>query len=189
MFNSFYKHISFKYEKFNNVCIYIKNNKNYYLILHLRLSSNFFVNQLADAFSYEIFSKNIVNNEKSSISKNTLTSKTLTSLSNYIIVYNFHNLISNSRLFIFIRTTKLATPSSYCSTVAELYANANWLEREVAELYGLQFTYKKDLRNLMLQYGDTSTPFRKSSPSIGFRETSYDVISDTITQNKFDLQN
>jgi NADH:ubiquinone oxidoreductase subunit C len=59
----------------------------------------------------------------------------------------------------------------------------------VAELYGLQFTYKKDLRNLMLQYGDTSTPFRKSSPSIGFRETIYDVISDTITQNKFDLQN
>ena len=41
----------------------------------------------------------------------------------------------------------------------------------------------------MLQYGDTSTPFRKSFPSIGFRETSYDIITDSIIQNRLDLQN
>jgi len=59
----------------------------------------------------------------------------------------------------------------------------------MAELHGLQFAYKKDLRNLMLQYGDTSTPFKKTFPSIGFRETSYDILTDTIIQNRLDLQN
>jgi len=59
----------------------------------------------------------------------------------------------------------------------------------MAELHGLQFAYKKDLRNLMLQYGDTSTPFKKTFPSTGFRETSYDILTDTIIQNRLDLQN
>jgi NADH:ubiquinone oxidoreductase subunit C len=56
------------------------------------------------------------------------------------------------------------------------------LEREVSELHGVIFTNKKDLRNLMLQYGDTSTPFRKSSPSIGVKEVFYDSINDSIVQ-------
>jgi NADH:ubiquinone oxidoreductase subunit C len=74
-------------------------------------------------------------------------------------------------------------------TVTELFANANWLEREIAELNGVQFFFKKDLRNLMLQYGDVSTPFKKSFPSVGFRETVYDLINDSVVQNRINLQN
>jgi NADH:ubiquinone oxidoreductase subunit C len=58
----------------------------------------------------------------------------------------------------------------------------------VAELNGVSFSGKKDLRNLMLQYGDASTPFKKSFPSIGLKEMFYDPIKDTIVQNPLSVQ-
>jgi NADH-quinone oxidoreductase subunit C len=74
------------------------------------------------------------------------------------------------------------------NSISELYPNASWLEREVAELHGTVFNNKKDLRNLMLQYGDTSTPFRKSSPSIGVKEFYYDSVNDILSQVPVTLQ-
>jgi len=56
-------------------------------------------------------------------------------------------------------------------------------------LHGIHFLFKKDLRNLMLQYGDSSTPFKKTFPSTGFRETTYDLLTDSVVQNRIDLQN
>jgi len=47
-------------------------------------------------------------------------------------------------------------------------------------MHAVCFEGKKDLRNLMLQYGDTSAPFRKSYPSIGLKETFYDSVTDTL---------
>ena len=47
---------------------------------------------------------------------------------------------------------------------------------------------KKDLRNLMLQYGDSTSPFQKSFPTIGLREMFYNPIKDTIIQNPISIQ-
>ena len=58
----------------------------------------------------------------------------------------------------------------------------------MSELHGVAFTNKKDLRNLMLQYGDTTVPFQKSSPSIGFKEIYYDSISDVLIETPITLQ-
>jgi NADH:ubiquinone oxidoreductase subunit C len=69
-----------------------------------------------------------------------------------------------------------------------LFFAANWLEREVSELHSINFTGKKDLRNLMLQYGDSTAPFQKSFPTIGLREMFYNPIKDTIVQNPISIQ-
>lgn len=58
----------------------------------------------------------------------------------------------------------------------------------MCELGGINFESKKDLRNLMLQYGDSSSPFRKSYPSIGTKETFYDSIVDNISQVPVSIQ-
>ena len=55
-------------------------------------------------------------------------------------------------------------------------------------MYGICFKGKKDLRNLMLQYGDSSAPFRKSYPSIGLKETLYDSVTDTLVQVPVSIQ-
>lgn len=41
----------------------------------------------------------------------------------------------------------------------------------------------------MLQYGDFSTPFQKSYPSIGTKEMVYDPISDLLVQPQISIQN
>lgn len=53
---------------------------------------------------------------------------------------------------------------------------------------GLVFEGKKDLRNLLLTYGDSSAPLRKSVPSIGFKETSYDITNDMLIQTPVVIQ-
>jgi NADH:ubiquinone oxidoreductase subunit C len=186
LFNNFYKFLSFKFEKFNNTCVFIKNNKLYYFLIHCRLATNLHVYQLSDIFTYEIFLKNTKINTKQDL---TSTFTLLNAGVNQVIVYNLHNLLSNNRIFVFSKTLSKHNFTNISSTISELYTNANWLEREVAELHGLNFTFKKDLRNLMLQYGDTSTPLKKTFPTIGFRETSYDIVSDSVVQNRLDVQN
>jgi hypothetical protein len=50
------------------------------------------------------------------------------------------------------------------------------------ELFGINFNGKKDVRNLMLQYGDSSDPFKKLFPTIGLKEMVYDIIRDLLVQ-------
>ncbi len=140
----------------------------------MRFSTIFYSNQLVDIFSYELPNirvDSIINTDKSNHSLYT---------ANSIIVYNFHNLTSQERFFIFCVETSSKFYNFNLNSIADLFSNANWLEREVSELSGVVFINKKDLRNLMLQYGDSSTPFRKSTPSIGVKEVFYDSINDTI---------
>ena len=153
-----------------------------YLSTHFRFSSAFPMTQLVDIMSYEVStlhtSKSFYAPEASSIN-----------------VYNFHSLYSQDRFIIFTQpsyfseniTNQEANNNSIAS-VAEIYPAGNWLEREVSELNGVSFSGKKDLRNLMLQYGDASKPFKKSFPSIGLKEMFYDPIKDTIVQNPLSAQ-
>ena len=182
LFNNFYKYLTFKFEKTTNFVIFFKNNKNYYFLLHCRLSTNFYVYQLSDMFAYEF-------SLRSSSKRPTSKLDGVVPNSSFVVVYNLHNLLFNNRVFIFVKILSQVGYRGASGTVTELFSNANWLEREIAELNGVQFFFKKDLRNLMLQYGDVSTPFKKSFPSVGFRETVYDLINDSVVQNRINLQN
>lgn len=147
----------------------------YYLNVHVRLATLFYLSQLLDIFSYELpFYR--PSTEKFQQKK----SSALT------VVYNFHNLFSHARLFIFALQL---SPQQGLKSVTSLFPNANWLEREVAELFGFLFEGKIDTRNLMLQYGDSSSPFLKFFPSIGLKEMSYNAILDLLSDVKLTTQN
>lgn len=177
--------IFFKYLKRNdkNTNIYITENNFYFLSIHLKLSSLFYSTQLCDIFCYEL---PITNNEK----KN----GNLSLINSSIIVYNFHSILFQQRFFIFVllNTKKNINKNTInwnsLNSITELFVNANWLEREMAELHGIFFSGKKDLRNLMLAYGDTSAPMKKSFPSIGIKEIFYDSVTDLLVQNPISLQ-
>ena len=140
----------------------------YYLVLHVRFASASRFSQLVEIFAYE----------------NTTTSSTgslnsLSRMSTVTVIYHFHNLFTQDRLFIFVSDLSF-TNSSSLKTLGEVFTTSQWLERELSEMYGLCFRGKKDLRNLMLQYGDSSTPFRKVYPSVGLSELVYDTVTDTL---------
>jgi len=169
-----------------NLNIYINENNLYFLTLHLKLSSLFYSTQLCEIFSYEIPTTNNI--------KNTKNENKTAILNSSMLVYNFHSIIFQQRFFIFVNLTskkninKNSTSWNSLNSITELFLNANWLEREVSELHGIFFSGKKDLRNLMLTYGDTSAPMRKSFPSIGIKEVFYDSNSDLLIQNTVSIQ-
>jgi NADH:ubiquinone oxidoreductase subunit C len=152
----------------------IPDNLLYFLALHIKLSSPAKSSQLIEIFAYE-------NPVMPS------TEHFYARPSNSLLVYQFHNLFSQERLFVFatsLKSSRFSTPKS----LGELFSCSAWLEREAGEMHGICFEGKKDLRNLMLQYGDASAPFRKSYPSIGVKEIFYDSVTDTLVQVPVSLQ-
>ena len=165
-----------------NVCFFLPKKQLYFLTLHLKLSSLFYSTQLSDIFAYEL-----------PLSLNPVVAECLPinpSLTKQLLIYNFHSMLNQQRFFIFVMNspTYLIINPQPLMTISELFSNANWLEREVAELHGVFFSGKKDLRNLLLQYGDTSAPMQKSFPSVGTREIFYDSVTDLLIQAPVSLQ-
>lgn len=175
-----------------NLNLYLTENNLYFLILHIKLSSLFYSTQLCEIFSYETPYNN--NNRIYMENTNNNIEKKIPLINSSVIVYNFHCILYQQRFFIFsvlnnkqnIKNNSISWNS--LNSITELYLNANWLEREVSELHGIFFHNKKDLRNLMLTYGDTSAPFRKSFPSVGIKEIFYDSTTDLLVFNKVSLQ-
>jgi len=172
--------------------LFLASGSLYYLCLHLRLSSPFYLTQLVDIFSYET-----ALNARPSSSGGGVAGRNVGSFSKSttsLVVYNFHAMSTQNRFFVFSgdlfpssKATKAGFTSSLFS-ISELFYSANWLEREVSELSGVVFLGKKDLRNLMLQYGDSSAPFQKSFPTIGLKEMFYNPVKDVIVQSPVTLQ-
>ena len=146
----------------------------YYVSLHLKLATAAQGTQLIDIFAYEVI-------------KSSSAQGTPAGASAPVLVYHFHNLSSQDRLLLFSSGFKSSNTVA-TKSLAELYSCSVWLEREVGEMHALAFTGQKDLRNLMLQYGDSSAPFRKSYPSIGTREVVYDSVTDNLVQVPISLQ-
>lgn len=59
-------------------------------------------------------------------------------------------------------------------TVSDIYSSANWLEREVWDMYGVYFSGHKDLRRILTDYGFLGFPLRKDFPLTGYTEVRYD---------------
>ncbi len=59
-------------------------------------------------------------------------------------------------------------------TVNDIWASANWYEREAFDLYGIVFNGHPDLRRILTDYGFVGHPFRKDFPVTGNVEMRYD---------------
>jgi len=179
--------------KNTNICI--GNSLLLYSCSHLKMSSMFYASQLCDMFAYELVAGSN-SSAQGGNSGDTFAQKYLsvTRANAVVVVYNFHSMYSQNRFFLFVQNSYSALRSRKLSinnsleSITELFPAANWLEREIAELFGLCFMGKKDLRNLMLQYGDSTAPFQKLFPTVGLKEMVYDIVKDTLVQVRVSLQ-
>ena len=73
------------------------------------------------------------------------------------------------------------------SSLTSIFPAANWMEREVFDMYGLNFKNHPDLRRILTDYGFEGHPLRKDFPLTGFSEVKYDPDNRKVVYNKVEL--
>ena len=89
------------------------------------------------------------------------------------VVYNLLSITNNQRLRLRVKCPDPQEP--VVDSVVEVWASANWFEREAFDLFGIIFRGHPDLRRILTDYGFIGHPFRKDFPLIGNVEGKYDT--------------
>ena len=85
------------------------------------------------------------------------------------LVYLFLSHENNSRIKILLKFESDQTIIS----LTKIFPSANWMEREVFDMYGIKFKNHPDLRRILTDYGFKGHPLRKDFPLTGFNEVRY----------------
>ncbi|MFO0848926.1 MAG: NADH-quinone oxidoreductase subunit C [Gemmataceae bacterium] len=93
----------------------------------------------------------------------------------YAVVYGLLNTTTGERVFV---KAFANDPDPELPSVVPLWNGANWMEREVFDMYGVRFAGHPDLRRILLPGEFTSFPLRKDYPLRGYGERhNFDVVT------------
>ncbi|MGC6439764.1 MAG: NADH-quinone oxidoreductase subunit C [Candidatus Puniceispirillaceae bacterium] len=104
-------------------------------------------------------------------------------LKRFEVIYQMLSVSNNQRL-------RLRVPldeDEVIDSVVDVFASANWAEREVWDMFGIFFAGHPDLRRLLTDYGFEGHPLRKDFPLTGRVEVRYDEIQQRVVYEPVQL--
>ena len=91
----------------------------------------------------------------------------------FCVVLQLLSVSLNQRLRLKVFATDDVMPMVVSLT--DVWASADWYEREAFDLFGIMFSGHSDLRRILTDYGFIGHPFRKDFPTSGYVEMRYDA--------------
>ena len=92
------------------------------------------------------------------------------------LIYHFLSMTENKRC----KITMAVSDQETVKSVTPVFDCANWFEREIFDLFGVNFSSHPDLRRILTDYGFQGYPLRKDFPTTGFLEVRYDEVEKRV---------
>ena len=100
------------------------------------------------------------------------------------VVYHLLSIKHNMRIRV---KCNLSNESLIIPSVTDIFASADWYEREAYDLFGVLFEGHQDLRRILTDYGFIGHPFRKKFPLIGNTQVTYDPEQKKVVNVPVDI--
>lgn len=105
-----------------------------------------------------------------------------------LVYYSYYMYFMKIRLTLFYFCNNAGNIiSGGLTSIDRIYKNANWLERETSEMYGIYYYWKSDTRKLLLDYTKHENPLLKDFPSEGFQDVFYNFFENQVTINQNEI--
>ncbi len=100
------------------------------------------------------------------------------------LVYLFLSHEKNQRLVL----NTFIKENEFISSLSSMFPSANWMEREVFDMYGIEFKNHPDLRRILTDYNFKGYPLRKDFPLTGHNEVRYSEDEKKVIYEKVKLE-
>ena len=102
----------------------------------------------------------------------------------FTVVYLFLSHEFNQRIIL----KYCISENEVISSLTSVFPAANWMEREVFDMYGIKFKGHPDLRRILTDYGFEGHPLRKDFPLTGHTEVRYNETEKRVIKEPVKLE-
>jgi len=93
------------------------------------------------------------------------------------LIYSFISHTNSIRIYI---KSWIKENISSIISIKNLFCSADWLEREIWDMFGIYFNLQGDLRRILTDYGFKGFPLRKNFPLTGYIELRYEDLNQML---------